>query len=187
MYPLQQGKLCHGVDVRQDHIAGFGVVLLLAALAAVLQAPDRSDGKIVMGIPGPQYDELAKTYRRDLERHGVDLELRQSTEGFATFTILLDSTSGMQAALVKGGLFGSLQGRLASAKERDLHDKEMTGLRSIGRLFYEPLWVSTRGDLPIESLGTAYRSFGPSVEKLRRRTPLRYAAFPIHTVTNFRR
>jgi len=133
-------------------ITGFGVVLLLAALAAVLQAPDRSDGRIVMGIPGPQYDELAKTYRRDLERHGVDLELRQSTEGFATFTTLLDQTTGMHAALVKGGLFGSLQGRLASTKERDLHDKEMTGLRSIGRLFYEPIWVFTRGDLPIESL-----------------------------------
>src|SRR6267378_5320763 len=133
-------------------ITGFGVVLLLAALAAVLQAPDRSDGKIVMGIPGPQYDALAKTYRRDLERHGVELELRQSTEGFATFTTLLDQTSGMQAALVKGGLFGSLQGRLASAKERDLHDKETIGLRSIGRLFYEPIWVFTRGDLPIESL-----------------------------------
>src|SRR3982074_883524 len=75
-------------------ITGFGVVLLLAALRAVLQALDRSDGKIVMGIPGPQYDELAKTYRRDLERHGVELELRQSTEGFATFTTLLDHSSG---------------------------------------------------------------------------------------------
>src|ERR1700704_776902 len=133
-------------------ITGFGVVLLLSALAAVLQGPDRTDGKIVMGIPGPQYDALAKTYRRDLDRHGVELELRQSSEGFATFTTLLDQTSGMQAALVKGGLFGSLQGRLASTKERELHDKEMTGWRSIGRLFYEPIWVFTRGDLPIESL-----------------------------------
>ena len=95
-------------------ITGFGVVLLLAAFAAVLQGPDRSDGKIVMGIPGPQYDELAKTYRRDLERHGVELELRQSTEGFATFTTLLDQASGMQAALVKGGL---------TALQNALHDQ----------------------------------------------------------------
>ncbi len=59
----------------------------------------------------------------------------------------------MQAALVKGGLFGSLQGRLATAEERELHDKQITGqLRSIGRLFYEPIWVFTRGDLPIETL-----------------------------------
>src|SRR5262245_66220310 len=59
----------------------------------------------------------------------------------------------MQAALVKGGLFGSLQGRLATAEEREQHDKQMAGkLRSIGRLFYEPIWVFTRGDLPIESL-----------------------------------
>ena len=133
-------------------IAGFVVVLVLAAFAAVLHAPDRSGGKIVMGVPSAQYDELAKTYRRDLERHGVELELRQSTEGFATFSTLLDLSSGMHAALVKGGLFGSLQGRLASATDRDLHDKEAIGLRSIGRLFYEPIWVFTRGDLPIESL-----------------------------------
>ena len=26
------------------------------------------------------------------------------------------------------------------------------GLRSIGRLFHEPIWVFTRGDLPLESL-----------------------------------
>lgn len=54
---------------------------------------------------------------------------------------------------MKGGLFGSLQGRLATAQEREMHDKKMAGqLRSIGRLFYEPIWVFTREDLPIESL-----------------------------------
>jgi hypothetical protein len=41
---------------------------------------------------------------------------------------------------------------LASAKDRELHDKEAAGLRSIGRLFHEPIWVFTRGDLPLESL-----------------------------------
>jgi TRAP-type uncharacterized transport system substrate-binding protein len=100
-----------------------------------------------------KYEELVSTYRGDLERHGVNLETRQSTEGFATFSSLIDSNSGMQAALVKAGLFGRLHGRLATAAERELHDKQMAGkLRSIGRLFYEPIWVFTRGDLPIESL-----------------------------------
>ena len=131
---------------------GLTLVAMLAVLAVVVVASDRSGEKIVLGVPGDQYDELAKTYRRDLERHGVQLEVRQNTDGFATFTTLLDQSSGMHAALVKGGLFGSLRGRLASAKDRELHDKEAAGLRSIGRVFHEPIWVFTRGDLPIESL-----------------------------------
>ena len=57
-----------------------------------------------MGVSSAQYDELAKTYRRDLERHGVELELRQSTEGFATFSTLLDLSAGMQAALQHSSL-----------------------------------------------------------------------------------
>jgi hypothetical protein len=133
-------------------VAWFVVVMLLAVFAVVLLASDRSAGKIVIGVPGAQYDELARTYRRDLARHGVELELRQSTDGFATFNTLLEPSSGMHAALVKGGLFGSLQGRLASAKDRELHEKEAAGLRSIGRVFHEPIWVFTRGDLPLESL-----------------------------------
>jgi uncharacterized protein len=133
-------------------VAGFVSVLMLVVLAVVLLASDRSAGKIVIGVPGAQYDELVSTYRRDLARHGVELELRQSTDGFATFSTLLDSRSGMHAALVKGALFGTLQGRLASAMDRELHDREATGLRSVGRLFHEPIWVFSRGDLPIESL-----------------------------------
>jgi len=134
-------------------IGGGVIVALLVPTAMLLTTKDDGGGKIVLGIPGVQYEELVSTYRGDLERHGVSLETRQSTEGFATFSSLIDATSGMQAALVKGGLFGSLQGRLATAEERELHDKQMAGkLRSIGRLFYEPIWVFTRGDLPIESL-----------------------------------
>ena len=131
---------------------GLTIVAVLAVLAVVLMTSDRSSERVVLGVPGPQYDELAKTYRRDLERHGVQLELRQNTDGFATFSSLLDRSSGMHAALVKGGLFGSLRGRLATAKDRELHDNEAAGLRSIGRVFHEPIWVFTRGDLPIESL-----------------------------------
>src|SRR5215218_8494583 len=95
-------------------ISGVVVVAFLTLLAALLPSKDNGSGKIVLGIPGAQYEELAKTYRRDLEHHGVELETRQSTERFATFATLIDPASGMQAALVKGGLFGSLQGRLAT-------------------------------------------------------------------------
>src|SRR5690349_12702276 len=123
-------------------IGGVVVVALLVPTAMLLTTTDDCGGRIVLGSPGVQYEALVSTYRGDLERHGVNLETRQSTEGFATFSSLIDSNSGMQAALVKAGLFGRLQGRLATAAEREPHDKQMAGkLRSIGRLFYEPIWV----------------------------------------------
>ena len=139
--------------LRDGAIVSGVIVALLGPIGMLLTTKDDGIGKITLGIPGAQYEQLASTYRSDLEEHGVKLETRQSTEGFETFASLIDPTSGMQAALVKGGLFGSLQGRLATAEEREQHDKQMAGkLRSIGRLFYEPIWVFTRGDLPIESL-----------------------------------
>jgi hypothetical protein len=108
-------------------VGGVVVALLVPTAMLLLTTKDDGGGKIVLGgIPGVQYEELVSTYRGDLERHGVNLETRQSTEGVATFSILIDSASGMQAPLVKGGLFGSLQGRLATAEERELHDKQQS-------------------------------------------------------------
>ena len=46
---------------------------------------------------------------------------------------------------------GSLQGSLATEKQKDRHS-EYSKLLSVGRLFHEPIWVFTRGDLPIASL-----------------------------------
>ena len=61
------------------------------------------------------------------------------------------TTSGITAGFVKGDLVGSLQGRLATEKQKGRH-AEYSKLRSVGRLFHEPIWVFTRGDLPITTL-----------------------------------
>lgn len=47
---------------------------------------------------------------------------------------------------------GSLQGRFASANARDQHEEQTLATRSVGRLALEPIWVFTRGDLPITTL-----------------------------------
>lgn len=99
-----------------------------------------------------QYHDLAATYGADLEANGVSLELRDTTEGFATLKALVDDTSGVNAGFVKGGLVGSLQGRLATAKAKDWRAAQIGKWLSIGRLFYEPIWVFTRDDLPIQTL-----------------------------------
>lgn len=138
-------------------------ILILAAVAAVLisafwlttqRVQPGPPGKIIMATGGSvgSYHELATTWQGELSRHGVDLELRQSAEGFTTLRALLDKGSGIDAGFVKGGLVGSLQGRLASTKAKEWHERELDKMRSIGRIFYEPVWVFTRGNLPIESL-----------------------------------
>jgi len=63
---------CHGVTFAK--ITLITGVRCRASAGGACGCPASSGSqrwKIVMGIPGPQYDELAKTYRRDLERHGV--------------------------------------------------------------------------------------------------------------------
>ena len=54
------------------------------------------------------------SYQAELKRYGVELEIRSDTAGFATLRALTDNNSGITAGFVKGGLIGSLQGRLAT-------------------------------------------------------------------------
>ena len=123
----------------------------LASYGVVRQTREIGEGRIVMATGSLQYNELAESYRRDLERYGVKFEVLQHTEGFATLKALLDPESGINAGFIKGGLVGSLQGRLATERQRGRH-AQYEKLVSVGRVFYEPIWVFTRGDLPIETL-----------------------------------
>ena len=122
-------------------------------------------GKIVIAAGNSQYFDLATQYKEDLRKFGVEVEVRRTTrfkdkqgrstlrplEGRLTLRALIDDNSGITAAFVKGDLVGSLQGRLASEKQKGRH-AEYSKLRSVGRLFHEPVWVFTRGDLPIATL-----------------------------------
>jgi TRAP-type uncharacterized transport system substrate-binding protein len=94
---------------------------------------------------------LAESYRADLEKAGIQYKIDRSSEGFATLNKMLDPNSGINAAFIKGGLVGSLQGKLASEKAKGRH-QQFGKILSIGRMFYEPIWVYSRGDLPIQSL-----------------------------------
>src|SRR6476661_1471987 len=139
-------------------VARTGAVTLLVAglavtgLSVVHNAQQLEQaGKIVLAAANPQYVELATRYQADLRRYGVDLEIRKDTEGFATLRALTDNNSGITAGFVKGGLVGSLQGRLATEKAKGRH-VEYAQLQSLGRLFYEPIWVFTRQDMPLASL-----------------------------------
>jgi uncharacterized protein len=132
-------------------VVGLVAVLGVGSWGMWRQASAIGDGRIVVAAGSPHYAELAEAYRRDLERFGVSYEVKQGAGGFATLKELLEPGPGINAAFIKGGLVGSLQGRLATEKAQGWYAK-FSQLQSVGRLFYEPIWVFTRGDLPIKSL-----------------------------------
>ena len=155
----------------QNVAKASAVTVLAAGLGigglAVLHNSQQLDyeGKIVIAAGNSQYFELATKYKEELRQYGVQVEVRRTTrikdregrtslrplEGRTTLRALADDESGITAGFVKGGLVGSLQGRLASDRQKGRH-AEYSKLRSVGRLFHEPVWVFTRGDLPITTL-----------------------------------
>jgi TRAP-type uncharacterized transport system substrate-binding protein len=132
-------------------ITVLAAVIGLASYGVVRQTSEIGPGRIVMATGSSQYYELAESYRRDLERYGVKYEVQRATEGFTTLKALLEAGPGINAGFIKGGLVGSMQGRLATEKAKGRY-AEFSKLWSVGRLFYEPVWVFTRGDLPLASL-----------------------------------
>ena len=142
------------------------VTVLGAATVGVMNVQQLDkQGTIVIAAGNSQYAELAQRYRDELDKFGVKLIVRQSMpvkdkdgrstvrplEGRLTLRALADEESGIAAGFVKGDLVGSLQGSLATEKQKGRH-AEYSKLLSVGRLFQEPIWVFTRADLPISTL-----------------------------------
>jgi len=130
-----------------------GVVLALW-LAVVIFKPG-PPGRIVMATGGGDgaYMRLAETWKRELARFGVTLELRPDLQGLDTLQALSADDGRVDGGVIKGGLAGSLQGRMATPAERALHDAQVGQIQSVGRLFYEPIWVFYRGPNQVRSLG----------------------------------
>jgi len=138
--------------VRWVVVAGLAGVIGLGSYGVVRQTQAIGEGRIVIAAGNPQYAALAETYRRDLERYGVKYEIQAGTSSsFATLKALLEKGPGINAGFIKGGLVESLRGRLATEKAQGRY-AEFSQLLSVGRLFYEPIWVFTRGDFPVASL-----------------------------------
>lgn len=140
-----------------------GIALSIWAAIAIVQPGPV--GKIVMasGGAGGAYNELAELYKKDLERFGVEVELRPQVEGRNAFRGLMskyksdfkdydDFVADIQVGFVKGGYSGSMQGSLATERAHLWRERQQNNLRSIGRLFYEPIWVFYKGAKPLKSL-----------------------------------
>jgi uncharacterized protein len=146
-----------GKRVRQFLIVvGSSLIgIILAVWLAILVLKPGPQGRIVLaaGGGGGAYAQLAETWKRELARFGVTLELRSDLQGLDALQALAANNGRIDGGVLKGGLAGSLQGRLATASERDLHDRQVAQLQSVGRLFYEPIWIFYRGPDLVRSLG----------------------------------
>ena len=148
-------------------IVALGVVAAASAGYYALTGQKGSDGQIVIATGGlPHYQELGAAYQKALEPYGVKVVLRPAAEGFSTLKGLVADTPQFDAGFVKGGLVGSMQGRLARSKAQDWQSKQLGKLRSVGRLFYEPIWVFVRADLPPRACATS-RASGSSPARAR--------------------
>ena len=146
-----------GRRVRQFLLVVVGVLasVLLALWLAIALLQPGPPGRIVVATGGAAgaYTQLVETWKRELARFGVTLELKPDIQGLDTLLALTDPNGEVDAGVVKGGLAGSLQGRLATASERAAHDVQVERLQSAGRLFYEPIWIFYRGPNLVRSLG----------------------------------
>ena len=117
-------------------IALFGLVALIAvavwlAFPLLRPLPQRT---VVMAVypEGSLNAELAKRYR-DVGRSGIDLKLAPSAGAVESVARLRDPKSAISFALIPGGI---------------TTEKDSPELVSLGTLFYQPLWVFSRGPLP---------------------------------------
>ena len=118
-------------------IALLGLIALIAvavwpAFPLLRPLPQRT---VVMAVypEGSLNAELAKRYRDVLGRSGIDLKLAPSAGAVESVTRLRDPKSAISFALIPGGI---------------TTEKDSPELVSLGTLFYQPLWVFSRGSLP---------------------------------------
>lgn len=118
------------------------VVLVAAALIGlalwkfVQPAPPRS---IVLGtgVADGAYAKFGKRYAEILARDGIEVVLRESAGSVENLVRLADPAGGIDVAFVQSGV---------------ATPEQVATLVSLGRLYFEPLWVAYRGDASLDAL-----------------------------------
>lgn len=87
---------------------------------------------IATGTESGAYHLFAQRYRDLLAQQKIKVELRPTTGSVENLNLLNDHESGVEVALIQGGIAAA--------------DEEEQALRSLGALYYEPLWVFYRAD-----------------------------------------
>lgn len=108
-------------------LAILTLVLAIWAVIGRLAPPSRLT--IAAGPQSGAYQAFAENFRDRLRKQGIDLRILHTSGAAENLTLLETPGSGVDAAFVKGGL--------ADGRRRER-------LRSLGRFFYEPVWIFHR-------------------------------------------
>ncbi len=128
--------------ITREHLVVFAPGLLVAIIgfwAAYQFVGPPPPSRIVMssGSEDGAYHMFAQRYQELLARDGISLEVRTSTGSLENIQRLEAQNDGVEIAFVQGGTS-------EAAGSQDL--------RSIASLYYEPLWVFSRGAKRLERL-----------------------------------
>ncbi len=122
------------------YTAGPVLLLILAAFWAasrfITPAPPQ---KLVVAAAtkGSPYYEAAQRYRGVLAENGITLEVVETKGSFENLSLVTSANSNVSAAFLQGGLASS---------------KDAPDLRSLGRLFHEPVWIFHQRSAKLERL-----------------------------------
>ena len=116
--------------------APIAIVILAIIVAALFMAPAPPKRvKIAAGAQGGAYAAAAVALADDLRKHDIEVDIL-TTAG---------SVDNLDRIKSKEADIGIVQTGLAA-------DRGANGVRSIGAVFYEPLWVFHRKSVPLEEL-----------------------------------
>jgi uncharacterized protein len=129
------------VHVRELTLTVGPAVLLVAAtlwVASRFVEPGPPQRMIIAAASkGSPYYRLAEQYRQFVAQSGISLEVRETSGSIENLGLLQDPNSGVALGFLQGGVANTVRA---------------SQLQSIGRLFYEPVWVFYHGDEPMERL-----------------------------------
>ena len=119
----------------------FGPAFLITIVGFVLTyqfvepAPSRNV-TIATGSREGAYFGFGERYRQFLATHGVSLNVRESAGTLENVALLRDRGSGVDIAFVQGGVASD----------------DGTSLLALASLYYEPLWLFSQADSPIQRI-----------------------------------
>src|SRR5215831_9735383 len=123
-------------DYLRNHWPAVTVSVTAAAIAgaAIVMLRNMPPSTIIMatGAQGGAYYEFGNRYRDELARANVKVEVRQTAGSPENLALLRDPHSGVNVALVQGGI---------------VDPQDWSQLDALGTVFYEPLWLFRRREV----------------------------------------
>lgn len=140
--PIDGGRVRFDKEAFKDLLITVGLpafVLIVAFwFAARFVKPAPPDNFVMTtGADGGAYHLFAERYRDILKRERISVTLKQSAGSIENFQRLQEANSRVEVGLIQAGIYPG---------------EPPEGLRSLGAVYYEPLWIFYRGKDEIDKL-----------------------------------